>query len=250
MLESEVINKWAHGKAGDWFSRGEFPGYFSRNAHFFVFFIQLIYRCPLWNIYSLTGKQAKWKTWKKPHSDESTKTTAPGSPGDCMGDWVSISGKEKSCQPQAINEGQKPTTMPWTKKGWVGWIMTESRHSQDRWARQNNQNLAWKLRSLLDFYFKSSFFNCWSIVDLQCCVNFCCIAKLYNIHILFHYGLSQDIEYSPLCYIVDLIIYSIYNISSLHLLIPNSQSFPSPPPLPPATTILFSMSVSLFMFHR
>jgi len=50
-------------KAGDWFSRGEFPGYFSRNAHFFVFFIQLIYSsiCPLWNIYSLTGKWAKWK---------------------------------------------------------------------------------------------------------------------------------------------------------------------------------------------
>ena len=39
-------------------------------------------------------------------------------------------------------------------------------------------------------------------------------------HILFHYGLSQDIEYSSLCYPVGpcwlLILYNIYN--SLHLL--------------------------------
>ena len=33
------------------------------------------------------------------------------------------------------------------------------------------------------------------------------VTRLYNIdifNILFHYGLSQDIEYSPLCYIVGL----------------------------------------------
>ena len=44
-------------------------------------------------------------------------------------------------------------------------------------------------------------------------------------------------------------IHPIHN--SLHLLIPNSQSFPpplTPPPL--ATTSLFSMSVSLFLFCR
>ena len=55
------------------------------------------------------------------------------------------------------------------------------------------------------------FFSNWSIVDLQCFVNFCCTAviQLYiyiYIHIifyiLFHYGLSQDTKYSSLCYTV------------------------------------------------
>ena len=48
----------------------------------------------------------------------------------------------------------------------------------------------------------------WSIVDLQCSANLCCTAKWFSyiridtlFYILFHYGLSQDIEYSSLGYI-------------------------------------------------
>ena len=43
----------------------------------------------------------------------------------------------------------------------------------------------------------------WSIVDLHCCVDFCYSEKwLSYTYILFHYGLSWDIEYSSLCYTV------------------------------------------------
>ena len=52
------------------------------------------------------------------------------------------------------------------------------------------------------------FFNC-SVVDLQCCANFCCIAKwlsyththvcIHSVLYSFPYGLSQDTEYSSLC---------------------------------------------------
>ena len=54
---------------------------------------------------------------------------------------------------------------------------------------------------------KTHSFFYWSIKDLQCCADLCCTAKwLSYIHIddlyfyiLFHYGLSQYIEYSSLC---------------------------------------------------
>ena len=63
---------------------------------------------------------------------------------------------------------------------------------------------------LLPTHLTEIFFNLfyWSIVDLQCCVNFCCTAQWFSytyiyiyilVHILFHYSLSQDIIYSSLC---------------------------------------------------
>ena len=79
----------------------------------------------------------------------------------------------------------------------------------------------------------------WNIVDLQCGVHFCCPAKWFSyayiyiyicvyiykcvyiyvyfvciymyiyilFYVLFHCGLSQKIEYSCLCYTVDLVVY-------------------------------------------
>ena len=89
------------------------------------------------------------------------------------------------------------------------------------------------------------------IVDLQCCVSFKCIAKGFSyiyvlFHILFHYGLLQDIEYSSLCYTAGPYCVSILYI----LLIPISQFILLPPLFSPLVTInLFLTPVSLFVFY-
>ena len=84
--------------------------------------------------------------------------------------------------------------------------------------------------------------------------NFCCTAKwlsctyMYVIfHILFHYGLSQDIEYNSLCYTVEPCFLSILvNIcDNLYLLIPNSQSIHLLPSLLLATTRLSDLYLRL-----
>ena len=95
------------------------------------------------------------------------------------------------------------------------------------------------------FLFFKKFILLFSIVDLQCCIKFCCTEKwlsstnvhMYILsHVLFCHGLSQVIEYSFLCYTVGPCCLSI--IHPLHLLVPKSQA-----PSPLATTSLFSMSL-------
>ena len=66
----------------------------------------------------------------------------------------------------------------------------------------------WSLGLLFYFYFSFKFLK--SFIEVQLAYNvvfdFCCTAKWFSythtyilFHILFHYGLSQDIEYSSLC---------------------------------------------------
>ena len=73
----------------------------------------------------------------------------------------------------------------------------------------------------------------WGIVDLQCCVNFCCMAKWFTYTYSFPlwfitgYWIELPVLYSRIL----LFIHPIYN--SLQLLTPNSQSFsPRTPPTP------------------
>ena len=82
----------------------------------------------------------------------------------------------------------------------------------------------------------------WSLVELQCFVNYCCAAKWLS------YSHIHSFSYSPpLWFIIGywiqfpvpsrrtlLLTVSIYN--SLHLLTPNSYSYPLPPPFPLADT--------------
>ena len=57
----------------------------------------------------------------------------------------------------------------------------------------------------IQFFWYEMIFKNQCLVDLQCCVNFCCPAKWFTciyifFHILFHYRLSQETGYSSLHY--------------------------------------------------
>ena len=87
------------------------------------------------------------------------------------------------------------------------------------------------------------YFFLWSIVDLQCFINFYCAAKQLSythICILFFFFF---LDYFPLCFIPGywiyfFVLYSrtllfIHSLYSFFLLILNSQSIPLSPALPP-----------------
>ena len=94
------------------------------------------------------------------------------------------------------------------------------------------------------------------IVYLQCCANFCCTAKWYS-HTYIYISLltlSSIRVYLKKLHIVPCAIYSRtslfirskFNASTN----PNSLFIPFPPPFLLATTSLFSISESLFLFCR
>ena len=76
---------------------------------------------------------------------------------------------------------------------------------------------------------------------------YCEVIRVY-IYILFHFGLSQDIKYSSLCYRVGPCCLSILYIKSSASAKLKLPVFP--PPTPTATICIFPMSVSLFLFCR
>ena len=96
------------------------------------------------------------------------------------------------------------------------------------------------------------FLFCWSIMVLLCCVNFQRAAKWSSyIHTFFfmfffsRYSLSQDIEYSSLCYRVESCV-SILCIIDCTCWSQTSTPFLPRLPSPLATTTPTSVSLSLF----
>ena len=80
-------------------------------------------------------------------------------------------------------------------------------------------------------------------------IQYICIYILY-IYILFHYGSSQDIEYSSPCYYCRTLLMIHYIYNSLHLLIPKLPVFLSPTPSFPWQSQVCSLSVTTFLFCR
>ena len=86
------------------------------------------------------------------------------------------------------------------------WGSTESDTTEVTQQQQQQAEQTKRYPSHWDHIFIFNLFYL-SIVDLKCCVNFCCTIKWFSytyilFHILFLYGLSQDIESSSLNYTV------------------------------------------------
>ena len=101
---------------------------------------------------------------------------------------------------------------------------------------------------------RNFFFNVfyWSIVDLQCCVSFCYVAKWFSYAYIYTFFFRF---FSILLY--HRILFSVlYCSKSLLFIHPRNDSFPSAsaklshPLSPLASTSLLSMSVSLLLSRR
>ena len=115
----------------------------------------------------------------------------------------------------------------------LGWVAIP-------FSRESSQTREWTWVSL----FAGRFFTIWATREAHMYV-YIYIFLFVFFSIIVHLGYWM---YFHVLYSRTLFIHPVYN--SLHLLIPNSQSIP-PSPLPVlATTSLFSMSVTLFLFCR
>ena len=103
------------------------------------------------------------------------------------------------------------------------------------------------------------FFNFyWSIVDLQCCVSFCCTASESVIHVhiyihyffrfFFHIGHYRVLSRVP-CAIQQVVISYLFYIQQCVYVNPSLPINPSPP-YPLVTISLFSTSVALYLYCR
>ena len=94
------------------------------------------------------------------------------------------------------------------------------------------------------FYWVLLIYNVVPICYTATWLSYTCV---YFFNTLFHYGLSQDIEYSSLCYTIGPYCLSTLYAPVCNKKIPNSQSNPLPPTAALANTSLFSMSLILFI---
>ena len=67
---------------------------------------------------------------------------------------------------------------------------------------------------------------------------------------LVYYGLLQDVEYTSAVLYSGTLLFIHPVCNSFHPLVSNSQSSPPLAPFPLTTASLFSMLMSLFLFHR
>ena len=102
--------------------------------------------------------------------------------------------------------------------------------------------------------FVNCFFLYWSVIDLECCINHCCMAKWFNftyVHIFIIFSSIMvylrilNIAPSAICSAL-LFIHSMCN--TLPLITPNSQPTPSQYPL--SLDNQKSVSMILFLFYR